>query len=132
MNIKALLVLAASAACLFLTACGGGGSDSSTAAQTLTQNTMGQTTAAPSTGDAVTIKDFAYAPASLSVAKGTKLTFTNQDSTAHTATSSDQGGFDTGTIEKGQTKTVTVDQPGTYSYVCSFHPFMHGTVTVRP
>ncbi len=80
----------------------------------------------------MTIKDFAYAPADLTVANGTKLTFTNQDSTAHTATSTDQAGFDTGTIEKGQTKSITVEQPGTYSYVCSFHPFMHGTVTVQP
>ena len=127
-NIKTVLALAVSAACLFLSACGGGGSGSSTAAQ----DPMAQTGAAPAGGDAVTIKDFAYAPPNLTVASGTRLTFTNNDSTSHTATSTDQGGFDTGTIEKGQTKSVTVEQPGTYSYICSFHPFMHGTVTVRP
>ena len=132
MNFKALVALSVSAACLFLSACGGGGSSSSTAAQTPAQNPTTQTGAATSGGDAVTIKDFAYGPADLTVASGTKLTFTNDDSTSHTATSTDQGGFDTGTIEKGQTKSVTVEQPGTYSYVCSFHPFMHGTVTVRP
>jgi plastocyanin len=89
-------------------------------------------TASPSTGDSVAIKDFAYAPADLTVAKGTTLIFSNEDSTPHTATSADAGGFDTGPIQKDQTKNVTLEQPGTYSYICSFHPFMHGTVTVQP
>ena len=132
---KFLLALTATAACLFLAACGGGGGGggSSTAAQvTMGQTGSSQSGAASSGGHAVTIKDFAYAPPNLTVARGTKLTFTNEDSTSHTATSPDQGGFDTGTIEKGQSKIVTVEQPGTYAYVCSFHPFMHGTVTVRP
>ena len=128
MAIKTLLAVAVSAACLALAACGGGGAGSPTAAE----DSMAQTGATPSGGDAVTIKDFAYAPANLTVASGTAVTFANEDSTSHTATSTGQGGFDTGTIEKGQTKSVTVERPGTYAYICSFHPFMHGTVTVRP
>ena len=41
------------------------------------------------------------------------------------------GAFDTDTLTKGQSKTVILRKPGTYPYVCSFHPFMKGTVTVQ-
>jgi plastocyanin len=124
------LTLTTAAICLVLAACGGGGGgDSSSSVPPAT--TMGA--AAPAKqGDSIAIKDFAYAPAQLTVAKGTSLTFTNQDSTPHTATSGDAGGFDTGAIQPEQTKSVTLDRPGTFDYICSFHPFMHGTVTVEP
>ena len=59
-----------------------------------------------------------------------RSTFTNHDQTAHTATSQ-QLGFDTGTINPGQSATVTLDKPGTYTYYCQFHPFMHGTIIVE-
>ena len=80
-------------------------------------------------GAAVSIKNFAYAPPSLTMDKGSTVKFTNRDSTEHTATAS--GAFDTGSIGEGQTKSVTLETPGTFSYVCTFHPFMHGTVTVK-
>jgi plastocyanin len=118
------------AACLFLAACGGGGGDTSTASQATSVRSTGA--AETSSGDSVTIKDFAYSPPALTVAKGTALRFTNQDSTDHTATSTGQGAFDTGTIGHGQTKSVTLETPGTFSYICSFHPFMHGSITVSP
>lgn len=117
-------------ACLFLAACGGGGGSSSSAMQTAPAQSS--SVAGSGGGEAVTIKDFAYARPDLTVAEGTHVTFTNQDSTNHTATSADQGGFDTGTIAKGESKSVTLQTPGTFSYVCSFHPFMHGSITVRP
>ena len=40
------------------------------------------------------------------------------------------GNFDTGSIAAGASATVTFDEPGTFTYICSFHPFMTGTVTV--
>jgi len=96
----------------------------------------GAETTGPATGngsgDSVSIKDFAYAPAALTVAEGTRVAFSNHDSTNHTATEGGTGGFDTGTIAPGKTKTITLSTPGSFSYVCSFHPFMHGTLTVRP
>jgi plastocyanin len=113
--------------CLLLQACGGGGNGSSADSGTA----AGQS-ASNNGSHAVTIKDFAYAPASLTVATGTTVKFTNEDSTNHTATSTGQGRFDTGTIGKGQSKSVTLHTPGTFSYVCSFHPFMHGSITVSP
>ena len=36
-----------------------------------------------------------------------------------------------GTLERGDSKAVTVDKPGTYTYFCKFHPFMKATVEVR-
>jgi|1185.fasta_scaffold864608_1 plastocyanin len=122
------LIAAVCAAALFLGACGGSsGSDDSTQADSAT---MGSTQSSGSVGDAVSIKDFAYAPPSLTINKGTTVSFTNNDTTEHTATASG-GGFDTGSIAAGKTKSVTLDSSGTFAYVCTFHPFMHGTITVK-
>jgi plastocyanin len=79
---------------------------------------------------AVQIKGYSFKPATITVKKGTRVTWTNADSTNHTATASN-GGFDTGTLAKGQKKVVTLSKPGRFAYVCSFHPFMKGTVVVR-
>jgi plastocyanin len=82
------------------------------------------------TAPRVTISNYAYQPVKLIVARGTKVTFTNHDQTAHTATST-KTGFDSGTINPGKSATITVTKPGTYTYLCQFHAFMHGTITVR-
>lgn len=78
---------------------------------------------------AVTIADFAFGPETLEITAGTTVTFTNNDSASHTATA-DDGSFDTGAIAQGESATVTFDTPGTYTYVCSFHPAMTGTIVV--
>lgn len=75
----------------------------------------------------VTIRNFKFGP-TLHVAAGTTVTWFNADSAPHTATGK---GFDTGTLARGQRKPITFGKPGTYSYVCQFHPFMHGTIVVR-
>ena len=105
-----------------LAGCGGGGG-----ADTATEAAQG---AGAGTGDAVEIVDFAYKPADLTVAKGTTVEFTNEDSTAHTATAKG-GAFDSGAIQPGKSSKVTLDQNGTFTYSCSFHPFMKGTITVE-
>lgn len=88
---------------------------------------------APS-GDAVRsakveIDDFAYKPDPVTIEEGGKVIWVNRDSAPHTATAED-GSFDTGTLEEGKLKSETFKQPGTYAYVCSIHPDMHGTVEV--
>jgi plastocyanin len=118
----AMLITAVCAAVL-LAACGGSSGSGSSSSSTTSMGASG------GSGGAVTIKNFAYTPPELIVSKGSTIRFSNQDSTEHTATAA--GGFDTGTIGKGQTKSVTLNTAGTFSYVCTFHPFMHGTVTVR-
>jgi plastocyanin len=79
----------------------------------------------------VTIQGFAFHPASLTVKTGTKVTFTNEDSTIHNATSGPESTFSSGSLNKGQSFTFTFTKPGTYTYTCTIHPFMKGTVTVK-
>ncbi len=117
-------------------ACCGGGDDETTVTETSTQSTTeesGGNAPAPS-GDAVRsakveIEDFAYDPDPVTIAAGGKVTWINRDSAPHTATAED-GSFDTGTLEEGKLKSETFKEPGTYAYICSIHPQMHGTVEV--
>jgi plastocyanin len=104
----------------------------------LSGDASGSTTAAvssPSTaaGGAVSIDiaDFKFAPVSVTVKAGAKVTWVNHDAAAHTAKAPASGGFDTGTLTKGDKKTLTLGKPGTYAYFCEFHPFMKATVIVR-
>jgi len=120
-------------------ACGGGGEDGETTATTT--ETTGESTAEPSGGNApapsgdavrsakVEIEDFAYDPDPVTIEEGGKVTWINRDSAPHTATAED-GSFDTGALEEGKLKSETFKEPGTYVYVCSIHPQMHGTVEV--
>lgn len=94
-----------------------------------------QQRSAPKAGDKVKIKDFLYDPEAITVSAGTKLTFTNQDDAPHTATSGSSptgdGVFDTGTLTKGQSKSINATKAGTFAYYCAIHPFMKGTVIVK-
>lgn len=93
---------------------------------------------APSGGGAavsdakVTIASYKFMPASITVKAGGKVTWTNQDSDRHTASSEAQPRvFDTDTLNKGQSKTIAFKKPGTYKYMCVYHAFMQGTVVVK-
>jgi plastocyanin len=86
-------------------------------------------TAAPSSSSAVTIQNFSFAPAQLSVKVGTTVTWTNQDSAAHTV-AADDGSWTSGDLAKGQAFTHTFDKAGTFAYHCGVHPSMKGTITV--
>jgi plastocyanin len=76
----------------------------------------------------VSIANFAYKPGKLTVAAGTKVSFSNSDSAPHTATA---GGFDTGRIGPGGSKSVKLSRKGTFSYHCAIHPSMHGKIVVK-
>jgi len=122
--------------------CGDSDSDSTTTAETVTQAESGAgavdtgaNAPAPS-GDAVraekvAIADFAYDPDPVTIEEGGKVIWQNEDSVAHTATAED-GSFDTGSIAEGKIASEAFKQPGTYAYVCSIHPQMHGSVEVVP
>lgn len=91
------------------------------------------TTTTPSTtgaGATVTIKDFAFDPASVTVKVGESVTWTNQDSATHTI-AGDNGGFQSGDLANGDSFSFTFDQAGTYTYHCGIHPNMKGTVIVQ-
>ena len=77
----------------------------------------------------VKIANFAFAPPTLTVKVGTRVTWGNKDSSPHTATS-DQPGFDTGSLTQGKRMTIQFNRPGTFSYHCAFHAFMTATIKV--
>ncbi|MEY2581636.1 MAG: hypothetical protein QOE09_1485 [Ilumatobacteraceae bacterium] len=76
----------------------------------------------------VGIADFKFTPPDVKVPVGGSVVWTNNDNQAHTATSA--GAFDAGAIQPGASATVMFQTAGTFTYICSFHPFMTGTVTV--
>jgi plastocyanin len=103
-------------------ACGGGDS----------KKDQGATVTVP--GEApVKIVSFQFTPSTVTVKPGTKVTWTNEDTTVHsikdtsslaTPVSQDLG--------QGATFSITYGQPGTYSYICGIHQYMTGSVTVAP
>ncbi len=86
---------------------------------------------APVTGDAVAIENFAFSPATLKVKAGTTVTWTNQDTDAHTVTSAGSGGpLHSPALATHATYSYRFTKPGTYAYLCTIHPFMTATVEV--
>ncbi|HVA87485.1 MAG TPA: plastocyanin/azurin family copper-binding protein [Candidatus Saccharimonadales bacterium] len=83
-----------------------------------------------STSGAVQIKNLAFGPATITVAIGGSVTWTNADSIAHTVTFDDTSVKSSDNINSGQTYQVTFSKAGTFTYHCSIHPTMLGTVTV--
>lgn len=137
------LIIAASA--LFIGACG---SDAGSNSEATTADTSAAAATDPATDPAtvpadsttppgapasaqaaVEISDFTFVPAEVRVTVGGVVTWTNNDAQKHTATAN--GGFDAGSIGADASAEVTFDTAGTYDYICSFHPFMKGTVVVE-
>jgi plastocyanin len=85
--------------------------------------------AAGAAANAVTIKNFAFNAASLSVKVGQTVIWTNADTTPHTVTA-DDGSFDSGHVAVGSTFQQTFTKAGTFAYHCNIHPSMKGTITV--
>ena len=86
---------------------------------------------APASGAAsVSIANFAYAPATITVKVGTTVTWTNEDSAPHTVTPDSGSGFGSGMMQKGDTYSHAFTTAGTFTYHCTVHPYMHGTVIV--
>ena len=80
-------------------------------------------------GDQVSIDNFAFAPATLTVKVGSTVTWTNRDEEPHTVAASD-GSFHSPGMGTGATFSHTFGTAGKFDYVCSIHPMMHGTVVV--
>ncbi len=84
--------------------------------------------AAAGGGSSVTIENFAFAPARLTVSAGTTVTWTNQDGSNHFVKFADAG---SSRLKKGATYTRTFSTAGSYTYECSIHPSMTGTIVVK-
>ncbi len=92
--------------------------------------TAGEATPTPAfmTEQQVSIINFAFNPTTLTIKRGTRVTWTNQDSVQHTVTS--VGNFDSGTFSRGQTYSKVFNTIGTFDYICTVHPFMTGRIIV--
>ena len=103
-------------------------SQSSTSSNNSDQNSA---STQPTATDKVSISGFAFSPADITVKVGTTVTWTNQDSVAHTVVETDgQNGPKSGDLNQGQSYTFTFMKAGTFKYNCSIHPNMTGMVTV--
>ena len=76
----------------------------------------------------VQVAGFRFLPERATVKAGGTVTWINRDKAPHTATRDD--GFDTHRLGQGESGPVTLDEPGTYTYYCTFHRFMTATVVV--
>ena len=134
-TLLALLITAV----LALAACSSGGSSAAPAASAApgasapaASGSTGGATCTTSTAAAtvqVSMKDIAFAPASVAAKVGDVIGFTNNDSVDHTATL-DDGSCSTDTLKNGQSGALTISAPGSYPFHCKIHPNMTGTITV--
>jgi plastocyanin len=84
----------------------------------------------PAAGAEVKIDNFSFTPASITVAVGTQVTWTNRDDIPHTVVTEDKT-IKSKALDTDEKFSTTFDKPGTYSYFCSIHPKMKGTVVVQ-
>ena len=90
----------------------------------------GPKTTGSATGEgAIRVVDYSFQPTTLTVTPDTVVTWTNDDSSPHTATGDD---FDTGMLNRGDSNSVTFKTPGSYDYICTYHPSMKGQIIVNP
>ncbi|MBJ7596162.1 MAG: cupredoxin family copper-binding protein [Candidatus Dormibacteraeota bacterium] len=93
----------------------------------------GTSSAQASSGNAVTIKNFAFGPSTLQVSAGTSVTWTNNDQTPHTSTAekSSPASWDSANLAPGASFSYTFAKAGTYTYHCNIHQYMTGSITIH-
>jgi plastocyanin len=84
----------------------------------------------PAKSAMIVIKDFDFSPMDVTIPAGGSVTWTNRDGEPHTVVSLD-GSFRSHALDQDDSFTFTFSKPGTYAYLCSIHPKMRATVTVR-
>jgi plastocyanin len=77
----------------------------------------------------VAIQNYAFSPSTLTIQKGANVTWTNYDSVQHHVVS-DSSAFSSPLLNKGDTYTHQFNNTGSFSYICSIHPYMKGTIVV--
>jgi plastocyanin len=88
------------------------------------------TEAPPAAGVEVKIDNFTFTPATVTVAVGTEVTWTNRDDIPHTVVTEDKA-IKSKALDTDEKFSYTFTKPGTYSYFCSIHPKMKGEVVVK-
>jgi plastocyanin len=123
------LALAAGGAALALAACGGGSQPAAGAGDPAPAATPpASPAAAPVATTSVAIANFAFSPAVITVKAGATVTWTNRDEDAHTVAIT--GAPVSQPLQNSDVYTHTFAQAGSYSYLCTIHPTMRGTVVV--
>jgi plastocyanin len=79
----------------------------------------------------IEIKDFAFNPKTITVKSGQKITWINRDEEPHTVVSVEKQFKKSSALDTDQEFTITAGVPGTYTYFCSVHPKMTGTIVVE-
>jgi plastocyanin len=126
-SVLGVLISLACAALLLIAGCGSGSGGSTPSNSSPTAGS----TAAAASPNTITIKNFAFDPMTLTVAPGATVTVKNEDTATHTVTATDKS-FNSGDVAPGATKTFTAPKKaGSYSYICSIHNYMQGTLTVK-
>jgi plastocyanin len=83
------------------------------------------------TGNRIEIKDFAFNPQTITVKSGEKITWINRDEEPHTIVSVEKQFKKSSALDTDQEFSITAGAPGTYTYYCSVHPKMTGTIVVE-
>ncbi len=78
----------------------------------------------------VKVDNFSFGPATLTVAVGTTVSWTNRDDIPHTVVSTDKV-FKSKVLDTDEKFSFTFAKAGTYPYFCSIHPKMTGSVVVQ-
>jgi plastocyanin len=78
----------------------------------------------------VAIKNFDYSPMDLNIAPGTTVVWKNLDGEPHTIASID-GMFRSPALDQNDSYSFTFNRPGVFKYICSIHPKMRATITVK-
>jgi len=79
----------------------------------------------------IIISDYAFSPASLTVAKGTLVTWINRDQTPHNVLARDKA-FRSPALDTNESYSRRFDTAGSYEYICMLHPHMTGKIEVTP
>jgi len=93
-------------------------------------NTSNSAVTVGSSSESVAIRDFTFTPGNLQVPVGARVTWTNYDDAPHSAKAKD-GTWDTGILSKGESKALTFDKAGDFTYYCTVHPSMVARLQVR-
>jgi plastocyanin len=123
---------------ILITACNPAGNDKSTMTGANKASASGKPTPAtvangeqPAKGEVrIVIENFAFSPAEVTVAPGTKVTWINKDDAPHTATSVDER-FNSGGLDTDDKFSFVFNDKGDYQYICTLHPQMKATIKVK-
>jgi plastocyanin len=72
----------------------------------------------------------AYQPAKITLKVGQSATFINVSNADHTVSAHNGSSFDSGNIATGASWVFKATKPGTYPYICQYHPLMKGTIVI--